>query len=377
MKKRKKVVQGGSSAGKTVAILSILIDKCIKTPGLECSVVSQSIPHLKRGAYKDFINVLKMTKRYKRSQHTYLRYEFKNGSYVEFFSVEDEDKVLGARRHILYINEANRIKFDTYHQLAIRTEMDIYIDFNPTKKFWAHKDVITEDDADFIVLTYKDNEARPKNVDADMQLAKDKHDRKTSPYWINYWKVYGLGQIGALDGCVFTDWEIIPELPRDKDGKIEAELIALGTDFGYTAPSAVVAMYKHNGRYIWDEWVYDTKLSNKDIADGIHATELYNYELNWCDSAEPKSIADLQSYGINAEPCGAKIDIRDYAIKKLNEDKFYVTASSKCLISDLEQWVWMKDKSGEDMGKPMKKHSHGPEAMLYCVGSQDKFTGQY
>lgn len=381
LKRRKKVIQGGSSAAKTFAILSIIIDRCIKTPNLECSVVSQSIPHLKRGAYKDFIKILKMTGRYKRDQHTLMRYQFSNGSYVEFFSVEDEDKVLGARRNVLYINEANRIKFDTYHQLAIRTDQDIYIDFNPTKRFWAHTEVIGASDVDFITLTYKDNEARPENVDHDMAEAKRKHDEGVSSYWVNYWKVYGLGEIGALDGCVWTDWSIIEELPtwfNEETGETIPlyEFLGIGIDFGYKNPAAAIAVYKYNDRYIFDEWVHESKLSNKDLAQIILANG-YSGEICYCDSAEPKSINDLNTYGINAEPCAEKKDLREYGIKKIGSDHFYVTKNSKSLISDLENYVWQKTKTGEELNKPMKQNDHGPDAMLYFVGTEEKYNGQY
>jgi phage terminase large subunit len=378
LKRRKKVIQGGSSAAKTFAILSILIDKCIKQAGLEVSVVSQSVPHLKRGAYKDFIKILKMTGRYRKDQltETRMKYTFKNGSYIEFFSVEDEDKVLGARRNVLYINEANRIKFDTYHQLAIRTDQDIFIDFNPTKRFWVHNELIGLSDVDYLTVTYLDNEARPANVDHDMAEAKRKHDAGESPYWINYWRVYGLGLIGALEGCIWTDWSIIKELPVDEEGNPEYELLGVGIDFGFKNPAAAIAVYQWNGRYIFDEWVYDTRLSNVDLAQQILSNE-YNGEICYCDSAEPKSIAALNSEGINAEPCGSKQDIREYAIKKIGSDHFYVTESSKSLINDLENYIWLKTKTGEELNRPAKVNDHGPDAMIYFVGTEDKYSGQY
>jgi phage terminase large subunit len=379
LKRRKKVIQGGSSAAKTFAILSILTDKAIKTPNLEISVVSQSVPHLKRGAYKDFIKILKMTGRYRKEQltETRMKYTFKNGSYIEFFSVEDEDKVLGARRNILYINEANRIKFDTYHQLAIRTDQDIFIDFNPTKRFWVHNEVIGESDVDFITVTYMDNEARPANVDNDMAEAKAKHDLGESPYWINYWRVYGLGLIGALEGCIWTDWSLLHQLPVDEEtGEPEYEFLGIGIDFGYKNPAAAIGVYKWNGRYIFDEWVYDVKLSNKDLAQQILANG-YGGEICYCDSAEPKSIDALLSEGINAEPCGSKQDIREFGIKKISSDHFYVTESSKSLINDLENYVWMKTKTGEELNRPLKQNDHGPDAMIYFVGTEEKFSGQY
>jgi phage terminase large subunit len=155
MKSRVKVIQGGTSASKTFSILAILIDRAIKTPNLEISVVAESIPHLRRGANKDFLKIMKETGRYIPTHYnkTLLRYEFSNGSYMEFFSVDDETKLRGARRNILYLNEANNINYDAYMQLEIRTDGEIYLDFNPTSNFWAHTEVLTKDNSQHLILT--------------------------------------------------------------------------------------------------------------------------------------------------------------------------------------------------------------------------------
>ena len=161
LKKRVKIIQGGTSAGKTFGILPILIDKATRTPRLEISIVAESIPHLRRGALKDFLNIMKWTNRFFDSRYnkSLLRYEFANGSYIEFFSADDSSKLRGARRDILYINECNNVAFNSYNELSIRTKSDIYLDFNPANEFWVHTELKDEVDSDFLILTYKDNEA--------------------------------------------------------------------------------------------------------------------------------------------------------------------------------------------------------------------------
>src|SRR5690606_10581219 len=161
MTKRIRVVPGGTSAGKTFGTLPILYDKAARTPGLEISVVGESIPFLRRGAIKDFITFMQATNRWVEEHwnRSLLTYRLANGSYIEFFSADSSDKVRGPRRNILYINECNNINFETYHQLAIRTSHEVWLDFNPSNEFWAYTELQDDDDAEWLTLTYKDNEA--------------------------------------------------------------------------------------------------------------------------------------------------------------------------------------------------------------------------
>ena len=145
---RTKIVRGGTSAGKTICILAILIDYAIMNEGKEISVVSESIPHLRRGAYKDFLNILKGLNRYKDNQlnKSTLKYTFHNGSYIEFFSTDQSDKLRGARRTDLYINECNNVPFDAYQQLVVRTSGNVWLDYNPSAVFWVDKELVGKED---------------------------------------------------------------------------------------------------------------------------------------------------------------------------------------------------------------------------------------
>ena len=169
-------IPGGTSAGKTFGILPILIDIAAKNPNKEISVVSETIPHLRRGALKDFLKIMRLTGRYKDQNYnrTLLTYHFTNGSFIEFFSADQEEKVRGARRNILYVNECNNIRFDIYHQLAIRTDEDIFLDYNPSLEFWAHTELLGDKDTELIILTYKDNEALQQSIVDDIEQAKEK-----------------------------------------------------------------------------------------------------------------------------------------------------------------------------------------------------------
>ena len=362
LKKRIKVVRGGTSASKTFSILPILIDRAIKTSNLEISVVSESIPHLRRGALKDFLKIMMALGRYNDNQFnkSTLKYTFGNGSYIEFFSVDQPDKLRGARRNVLYVNECNNVDFDSYYQLAIRTSGEIWLDYNPSALFWVDREIINQDDVDFITLTYLDNEALSDTIVKEIESAKEK--AKTSSYWANWWQVYGLGQTGSLEGVCIPDWQEI-QLPP------EARLLCYGMDWGYSNdPTSLVAMYKYNDAYIFDELIYQKGLLNSDISDLLKTNGVN--DIVYADSAEPKSIAELNSYGHNVLPVSKGRDSIVYGLNLINQNKVYVTSRSKNLINELRNYIWMMDKQGNKMNKPIDAYNHAIDAMRYAITSQ-------
>ncbi len=360
LNKRKKVIQGGTSAGKTFGILPCLIDRAIREPNLEISIVSESVPHLRRGCLKDFLKIMELTHRFKSEDFnkTHLKYKFNNGSYIEFFSVEDESKLRGARRNILYINEANNVSYEAYLQLSIRTNMDIYIDYNPTHRFWAHNEILKEEDSELLILTYKDNEALDKQIVKQLEINRDKG--KTSNYWFNWWKVYGCGEIGSLAGVIFDSWNEIDKIPN------EAKLICYGMDFGFTNdPSSLIALYKLNDEIILDEVFYRKGLLNSDISN-IMKSEGIVGEV-FADSSEPKSIMELKRYGHNVKPVTKGRDSILYGINLLQEYKINVTKRSVNLKDELTKYSWKKDKEGNTLNVPIDSHNHCCDSARYAV----------
>ena len=360
---RTKIIRGGSSAGKTIAILLILIDYAIKNKGKEISVVSESIPHLRRGALKDFLSILKSLNRYyeKKFNRSTLKYEFSNGSYIEFFSTDQPDKLRGARRTDLYINECNNVPFDAYQQLAVRTSGDIWLDYNPASLFWVDKELIGQEETDFITLTYKDNDSLPESIVKEIEKARGK--AKTSTYWSNWWKVYGLGEIGSLEGVCIADWKEIDKIPKD------ARLLCGGMDFGYSVdPSTYIRLYKWNSAYIFDEMLYRKGMHNREIS--LFLTNQHIKENIYADSAEPKSIAELQNYGHSVYPVTKGRDSIIYGINLMNQNEIYVTRRSKNLIKELQGYIWAKDKEGNDLQKPTGAHPDCIDAARYALMMQ-------
>ena len=362
MTARKKVIQGGTSAGKTYAILAVLIHIAAKAK-TEISVVSESIPHLRRGAMKDFGKVMQWTNRWRDEgwNKTLLTYTFANGSTIEFFSADQEAKLRGARRQVLYINEANNIDFEAYHQLAIRTSEAIYIDFNPVSEFWAHTEVLAEQDSELIVLTYRDNEALPATIRDDIEAAQVK--AATSTYWANWWKVYGLGEVGSLQGVVFDDWQQVDGIDFAGD-----KLVAIGLDWGYTNdPTAVVAVYKRGSAILLHELLYQNGLTNQDIADHLRKLGIGRSWPIIADSAEPKSIEEVHRLGFNIHPATKGADSIRNSIDILKRQPLFVTRESTNLIKELRNYTWDTDRTGASLGVPIDRYNHAIDAVRYVA----------
>ena len=354
--KRKRVVQGGTSAGKTFGILPILIDYATKNDKSEISVVSETIPHLRRGAIKDFLKIMDWTGRYIDTNwnRTLLTYTFANGSFIEFFSADQEAKLRGARRNILYVNEANNLSFEAYHQLSIRTSHHIWLDFNPTAEFWVHTEVLKEEDSELIILNYKDNETLSESIIKDIESAKEK--AKTSAYWENWYKVYGLGQLGSVQGTIFSNWSTIDTIPND------ARLLGIGLDFGYSVdPTACIGIYKYNDSYILHELIYQKELSNRNIFDLIKSEPT----MVICDSAEPKSIAEIQSYGLKCMGALKGKDSILHGIQLIQQQSLLITKHSTNLIKELRGYVWATDRDNKPTGNPVEINNHLMDAMRY------------
>ena len=356
LKKRIKIIQGGTSAGKTFGILPILIDKAAKKGGLEISVVAESIPHLRRGALRDFLKVMKWTNRFvdERFNKSLLKYEFANGSFIEFFSADvDSSKLRGGRRSILYINECNSVSFESFNELSIRTKDEVFLDYNPTAEFWVQTELEGQEDAEKIILTYKDNEALDKGIID--QIEKNIKKAETSNYWRNWVRVYVDGEMGQLEGVVFSNWKPIDTIPN------EARLIGIGVDFGYTNdPTSIIEVYKMNETRILNEVTYQTGLLNSDIAK-ILPRDVPVY----ADSAEPKSIADIQRYGITIKGVTKGRDSINYGIDVMQRENYLVTSQSTNLIKELRSYCWDTDKTGKRLNKPIDNFNHAIDAVRY------------
>jgi len=356
MTKKIRIAQGGTSASKTISILLWLINLCQSdTKPTLTSVVSESIPHLKRGAIRDFRNIMIAHGYWKDAlwNATDSIYTFETGSKMEFFSTDNGDKLRGARRDRLFMNEANNCTLDAFDQLEVRTKEFVYLDYNPTNEFWLFTEVIpNRDDWEKVILTYKDNEALSPEIVASIE------QRKNRKGW---WQVYGEGQLGEVEGKIYKDWQIIDEIPH------EARLERRGLDFGYTNdPTAIVDIYYYNGGYILDEVCYQKGMSNKQIADVIKDQDQV---MVIADSAEPKSIDEIRLYGINMMPAVKGAGSISQGIQFVQQQRISVTKRSDNIIKEYRNYLWATDKQGKILNEPESGLDHALDAVRYAFTS--------
>jgi phage terminase large subunit len=361
------VIRGGQGASKTISILELLIQSLLSSPK-EISVISSELSKMKRTVIRDYKKIAKdwnvlNEQDYNKSES---KHEYPNDSYIDFLGADVNDVGKGFRRDIVYINEADKMDIDTAVQFISRSGLTI-IDYNPDSLFWGDEYI---NENNFLTLTFEDNEYLAQseinsildykikgfyNPDLPFELLFEDNNVKSS-YWANKWRVYGLGMVGNLDGVVFDNWQEIETLPP------EAILIGYGLDFGYSNdPTAITEVYKYNGKRILNEICYLKGLSNKQISNFIKTKhECY------CDSSEPKSIAELVDYGVNAYPVTKGADSINYGIQIMQEHNYLVTKKSVNLIKEFQKYTWQKDKKTNDkLNKPIDNWNHAIDGVRY------------
>jgi phage terminase large subunit len=362
LRKKIKAIRGGQGSGKTISILIILINHAFRKPDREILILSAELTKMRLTVIKDFVKVMKLIGVYEDNRMIAgTLYRFPNGSFIKFIGLDKEDVGKGLRSHVAYFNEVNKIDAESYRQVASRTDT-VYLDYNPDATFFVDEDIIPREDCDFLQLTFEDNELLPQGERDEIlnyyKLGYNLDGTIKNPYWANLWQVYGLGNIGSLQGVVFPNWDFIEDISQ-------ARLLYTGVDFGYSISKfAALNIYQLDGNYILDELVYSNNLTNPDAANQMKQSGYIN-SVCYCDHAEPKSIEELKRSGIRAVPCEGKTDIKSFAIKKLNEKKFYITKRSTNLANELRNGVW------DEKTAKLKKsdNDHLLDAMMYAIGS--------
>lgn len=352
--------QGSTRSSKTFSLSQLMID--IASGGKnqltgkpygrkEISIVSPSLPHLKKGARKDVLTNLEnqMIFREDDFNRTDQIYTFPStGSYIEFFGAEDSQKVRGPGRDILYVNEANLLAKETALQLFLRTKEVIFIDFNPADEYsWVYE-VADKTGNKLIISTYQNNRANlTKEQIEEIEGLKDADE--------NLWKVFGLGQRGTSSESIYTHWKPCDELPMRGE-------IVYGQDFGYNVASALLRIEFFEGAVYWDEMIYEQKLTTGDLIERYKSIGMSKTAPIYCDAAEPKTIEELKRAGYNA--LSADKDVTE-GIRKVKSAPLYITKRSVNTTKEARSYKWRVDKNGKVLDEPVKFNDHAMDAGRY------------
>lgn len=354
------VEQGGTSSGKTWRTLQVLFSIAYKDPGCLISVVSESLPHLKRGAMRDFINLLLMYGVYSEKMHNKTDNSFILGrSKVEFFGADQPDKLRGARRDYLFINECNNVQRSAFDQLEVRTKKKIWLDFNPVQEFWVHEYILPMDGVTFIKSTFRDNPFLDKEIIKAIERRKE-----TDPEW---YRVFGMGEVGNIEGLIYSNWDIVNEVPTDLKWTV------WGLDFGYSNDeTALVRISLNKGEIYLEEYIYETGLTANDIVKRLEDLGVPKNEEIFADSADPATIEVIRRKGWFIK--GAKKEGKNYIVSTINvvkQYKLHVTKNSVNLIKELRNYKWLV-KGDELQPKPIDNYNHILDAVRYGVSMKCK-----
>ena len=352
--KRITIEQGGTRSGKTYNILIwIIFEYCSKNKGKTITICRKTYPSLRATAMRDFFEILQNNNLYNELNHNKSNSEYYHkGNLIEFISLDQPQKVRGRKRNLLYINEANELFFEDWQQLILRTTEKAILDYNPSDEFhFIYDKIKTRDDADFYITTYKDNKF--------LELESIKEIERLKDIDLNYWNVYGLGQTGSSQALVFKI-NIENEIPSD------AKLLAFGLDFGFTnSPTSLVAVYLKDDNLYFEELLYQTQLTNVDIANKFSELGFDRRTEIFADDSEPKSIEELYRLGWNVKRANKKeVNI---GIDMMKRYKLNVKSSSINMIKEFRNYKWVEDKNGNILNTPVKMFDHTIDAIRYAL----------
>ena len=345
--------QGSSRSSKTYNILIFLIVMCLKIQNLSVSIVRSTLPAIKGSVFRDFKEILFKLGVFdeKRLNKTEMIYTFENGSFIEFFSTDSEQKLRGRKRHILFVNEANEILFIEWQQLKMRTTMFSIVDYNPSfsDDHWLCD--LNKDERTFhFISTYKDNPFLEQTIIDEIESLQFKNK--------SLWRIYGLGLQSMVEGLVFPEVELIDDFPE------WARNQALGLDFGFTNdPTAIIRCGVIDNNIYFDEICYRTRMLTGDIIK-----ELKSFRLEvMAESADPRLIQEIANAGILIYPVQKGQGSVEAGILQLQQMKIHITKRSLNAIKESRNYTYLQDKDEKWTNKPIDKWNHFWDASRYYV----------
>ena len=368
-----KVIQGGASASKTFSIMTILVGYAESYPNSLITVAGMTYNHLATGTMRDFKKIMQETKRWNDQAFNKSAkiYTFSNGSQIEFLSTDNMTS-RGPRRDVLFVNEANGINYETFDQLATRTRDFVILDYNPSAKFWAHEELVEKqkEKTSFLVLTYLDNEALSKQERENIESRKPKPGEEPS----NWWCVYGLGQIGSLEGNVYSGWEeVYPDIIRTLSG----HLVRYGLDFGFSNDeTAMVAIYDLGDNKLGvEELLYKKGMLGSQYAETLMSQNIDPSVLIVADSARPEIIAEIKNAGFRIVGADKNPGSVKRGIDRVSQKQILYCGQN--LKREYLSYAWRKKRSGEILDEPQDGNDHLMDALRYAIDDLSKKRIQF
>jgi phage terminase large subunit len=361
------VNEGGSRSGKTYSILQLLIFvKSVNVREQVFTIVRKTMPSLRGSVMRDFFEILKEHELYdekchNKTENTYLL----RRNLFEFVSLDQPQKKRGAKRNFLFINEANELSLEDWIQLSIRTEGQIFLDYNPSipPDHWINEVVKPRPDCQVIHSTYKDNLAYL----APSIIAEIENLKNVDPA---YWQIYGLGLPAEISGVIFTNWKEVGEFPVHH----ELKWLSYGMDFGFEHdPTTLIRIGKLDGELYVEELIYSNGLLGSDLA-----VMMSDLGLNWGDDIvadrKPEMIFELRRAGFNLRAAYKPPGSVDVGIDVLKRYKINIVKSSLNIIKEFRNYKWREDRNGNKLKEPVDKFNHAIDALRYVVMSRELYV---
>lgn len=350
--------QGSSRSAKTYNTVIWIVCQCLAVPKTTVSICRATLPSLKGSVLRDFIEILQRIGEYndKCYNKTDLIYTFPNGSWVEFFSCDNETKLRGRKRKILFVNEANELKFLEWQQLQLRTTQFSIIDYNPSfsDEHWICE--VNKDPRTYhFISTYKDNPFLEQKVIDEIESLKRKN--------YSLWQIYGLGQQAQVEGLVFRNVDVVERIPETGYRRRHF----LGVDFGYTNdPTAIVdVLIEEETKTLYiDELCYRTSMLTSDIVAELKPQGVVKVI---SESADPRLVQEIYRAGINIHPVVKYQGSVEAGLTKMQEYKIVITKHSSNVIKEFRNYTYSQDKEGKWLNIPIDVWNHAIDAIRYVV----------
>ena len=354
LEKRIVVAQGGSRSGKTFNILIYWVYRLLQEENKTLSIVRKTLPSLKNSVLKDLVEVLETFEIYDPTKfHKQEGYYEIGSNIINWFSVDEPQKLRGSKRDFLYCNEANELNIEDWNQLIFRTTDKVILDLNPSElSCWVYE-LEQREDCYYFKTTWKDNPFVDKNIVKELESLKEKDE--------NLYRIYTLGEKGMPTTLVFNTFNTIQQVPE------YAKLLGYGVDFGYNDPSTLVAVYQNGDDLFFEEKLYVKNLTIQDFIYKIQQTNINSTDYIWADSASPQAIEEIRRQRFNIRGVNKKTIL--HGIDLIRRHKVFITENSTNILQEFQSYKWKVDKDGKLLDAPEDKDNHTIDSIRYVLES--------